>query len=495
MMWQLTAMALYMAGMLYIGYRATKQVQNLDDYMLGGRRLSPTVAALSAGASDMSGWLMMGLPGALYAAGLFQAWIAIGLTVGAWLNWLFVAPRLRSYTEVAGNSITIPSFFQNRFKHDSRVMRIAAGAIILVFFTFYVSSMMVAAGKFVESTFGQPYLVGMLAVSAIVVVYTLFGGFLGATYTDVVQGTLMLIALLVVPVVALVAVGGLDQVIDGIRAVESQDGQPRLSLAAGGTLIGGISAAAWGLGYFGQPHIIVRFMAIRSAREVKVARRIGISWMILGLLGASAAALVGIAYFNLNPNEFVSNDPEQVFLVLASEMFHPFFAGLVLAAVLAAIMSTLSSQLIVCSSAVIEDLYKLFRKRSLSRRGEVTAGRLGVLIVSVVAILLALNDDNPAVLALVAFAWAGFGASFGPTIILSLFWQRLTSQGALSGMVAGAVVAFAWGQIPALSGTLYEIVPGFLANLIVAVVVSLATTPPSAEVQAEFEEAVAASKA
>lgn len=495
MMWQLTAMALYMAGMLYIGYRATKQVQNLNDYMLGGRRLSPTVAALSAGASDMSGWLMMGLPGALYAAGLFQAWIAIGLTVGAWLNWLFVAPRLRSYTEVAGNSITIPSFFQNRFKHDSRVMRIAAGAIILVFFTFYVSSMMVAAGKFVESTFGQPYLVGMLAVSAIVVVYTLFGGFLGATYTDVVQGTLMLIALLVVPVVALVAVGGLDQVIDGIRAVESQDGQPRLSLAAGGTLIGGISAAAWGLGYFGQPHIIVRFMAIRSAREVKVARRIGISWMILGLLGASAAALVGIAYFNLNPNEFVSNDPEQVFLVLASEMFHPFFAGLVLAAVLAAIMSTLSSQLIVCSSAVIEDLYKLFRKRSLSRRGEVTAGRLGVLIVSVVAILLAINDDNPAVLALVAFAWAGFGASFGPTIILSLFWQRLTSKGALSGMVAGAVVAFTWGQIPALSGTLYEIVPGFLANLIVAVVVSLATTPPSAEVQAEFEEAVAASKA
>lgn len=495
MTWQIVAMVLYFAGMLYIGYYATKQVKDLDDYMLGGRRLSPTVAALSAGASDMSGWLMMGLPGALYALGLFQAWIAIGLTIGAWLNWLLVAPRLRSYTEVAGNSITIPSFFQNRFKHNSRIMRIAAGAIILVFFTFYVSSMMVAAGKFVESTFNQPYIVGMLIVSAIVVIYTLFGGFLGASYTDVAQGTLMLLALLVVPVVALFAVGGFDDVIEGIRAVEAADGQARLSLAAGGTLIGGISAAAWGLGYFGQPHIIVRFMAIRSARETKIARRIGIGWMVLGLLGACASALVGIAYFNQHPNDFVSNDPEQVFLVLASDLFHPFLAGLVLAAVLAAIMSTLSSQLIVCSSAIIEDLYKLFMKRSMSKRGEVIAGRLGVLVVSVIAILLALNDDNPAVLALVAFAWAGFGASFGPTIILSLFWKRLTSQGALWGMVAGAVVAFIWGQTPSLSGFLYEIVPGFLANLVVAVVVSLVTAPPSAEAQAEFDEAVAASKA
>ncbi|MDO5677547.1 MAG: hypothetical protein Q4G35_08595 [Propionibacteriaceae bacterium] len=301
MTWQLLAMALYMAGMLYIGYRATKQVKDLDDYMLGGRRLSPAVAALSAGASDMSGWLMMGLPGALYAAGLFQAWIAIGLTIGAWLNWLLVAPRLRSYTEIARNSITIPSFFQNRFRHDSRVMRIAAGAIILVFFTFYVSSGMVAGGKFMESTFNQPYLLGMLLVSGVVIIYTLFGGFLGASYTDVAQGILMFVALLVVPVMGLIAVGGFDAVAEGIRAVEAVDGKERLSLAAGGTLIGGISAAAWGLGYFGQPHIIVRFMAIRSARETKVARRIGISWMALGLLGACATALIGIAYFNQHP--------------------------------------------------------------------------------------------------------------------------------------------------------------------------------------------------
>ncbi|MBB1508686.1 sodium/proline symporter PutP [Tessaracoccus sp. MC1756] len=495
MIWQLTAMALYMAGMLYIGYRATKQVEDLDDYMLGGRRLSPAVAALSAGASDMSGWLMMGLPGALYAAGLFQAWIAIGLTIGAWLNWLLVAPRLRSYTEIARNSITIPSFFQHRFRHDSPVMRVAASLIILVFFTFYVSSGMVAGGKFVESTFDQPYLLGMLIVSGVVITYTLFGGFLGATYTDVVQGILMFVALLVVPIIGLIAVGGIDEVMAGIRAVEAHDGLPRLSLSAGGTLIGGISAAAWGLGYFGQPHIIVRFMAIRSARETRVARRIGVTWMALGLLGTCATALVGIAYFNQHPNEFVSRDPEQVFLVLSSEVFHPFLAGLVLAAVLAAIMSTLSSQLVVCSSAVIEDLYKLVTKRTMTKRQEVVAGRLGVLAVSVIALLLAINDDNPAVLLLVAFAWAGFGASFGPTIILSLFWRRLTSQGALWGMVSGAVVAFVWGRTETLSSTLYEIVPGFLANLLVAVVVSLLTAPPAPEVVDEFEEAVAASKA
>ncbi|MDO5500688.1 MAG: sodium:proline symporter, partial [Propionibacteriaceae bacterium] len=308
---------------------------------------------------------------------------------------------------------------------------------------------------------------------------------------------LMLLALLIVPIVALIAIGGWDDVVAGIRAVEAAEGAdvaPRLDLFSG-SLIGGISAAAWGLGYFGQPHIIVRFMAIRSARETKVARRIGIAWMILGLIGACAAALVGIAYFHLHPNEFVSNDQEQVFLMLTQEMFPSFLVGLVLAAVLAAIMSTLSSQLIVCSSAVIEDLYRLFTKRTLTTKQEVMAGRLGVLIVSIVALLLAINGDNPTVLAMVAFAWAGFGASFGPTIILSLFWKRLTSQGALAGMVAGAVVAFIWGQTPALSGFLYEIVPGFLANLIVAVVVSLATKAPSQEVIEEFDTAIAAAKA
>ncbi|WP_019203758.1 sodium/proline symporter PutP [Tsukamurella sp. 1534] len=487
--YQTIAVTLYFAAMLCIGWVAyTRTRDSLDDYMLAGRGLKPWVAALSAGASDMSGWLLMGLPGAVYAKGLVEAWIAIGLTVGAWLNWKFVAPRLRSYTEVAGNSITIPSFLEHRLRDQSRSLRIVCGLIILIFFTFYVSSGMVAAGKFFDSTFGVQYMHGMLIVAVVTMIYTLFGGFLGATLTDVAQGLLMLAALVAVPIVALINVGGPSITIDTVEKVNPDF----FSLFAGGTALGIISAAAWGLGYFGQPHIIVRFMALRTPQEATTARRFGIGWMVVSAVGAIATAFIGIAYFALNP-ERAPKDPETVFLVLAQIMFHPFVAGLVLAAVLAAVMSTISSQLVVCSSALVEDLFKIFAERTgraptISDAMYVRLGRLGVLIVAVIAVLLAI-DPSDSILDLVGFAWAGFGASFGPVVILSLFWRKLTHAGALAGLIVGAAVAFIWGQWPPVD--LYEIVPGFIANVIVAVGVSLATYKDDPSVDEEFDRAAA----
>ncbi len=484
---KILAMVVYMIVMLGIGWYAYKRTSDLDDYMLAGRKLRPGVAALSAGASDMSDWLLLALPGAIYLSGLTAAWIAIGLTIGAWLNWKFVAPRLRSYTEVSNNSITLPSFFENRLKDGSRSLRIIAGVITLAFFTFYVSSGMVAGGTFFESSFDSNYYLGIIVVAGVTVLYTLFGGFMGATFTDVVQGSLMLIALLVVPIIGLTQVGGFGGMSESIRQVDDS----MLNIVAGaGTMTGFlaiVSAAAWGLGYFGQPHILVRFMALRSPRDTKAGRRIGIGWMAISVVGAILMALVGVAYFQQNP-QLTLSDPEAVFLALSQAFFHPLVAGVVLAAVLAAIMSTISSQLVVSSSALVEDLYNMIAKKSLSAKRGVILGRIGVLVVSVIAFILA-ADRNESILALVAFAWAGFGASFGPTVLLALYWKKLTMAGALSGMVAGAVVVFTWGN-SGLSDVLYEIVPGFVLNVIVAVVVSKLTYKRSAEIEAEFDEAV-----
>ena len=489
---QLIAIGLYFITMLGIGYYAYFKTTDLDDYMLAGRKLSPGVAALSAGASDMSGWLLMGLPGAIYTTGLVEAWIAIGLTIGAYLNWRFVAPRLRSYTELSNNSITLPSFFENRFKDHTRLLRIASGIIILVFFTFYVSSGMVAGGVFFEASFNTHYLFGMLLVAGITLTYTLFGGFLGASLTDVVQGLLMLAALIIVPVLVVITMGGPGATIDAIQAADAAhnlanpgDELRRTSLLFGGSLLAIISAASWGLGYFGQPHIIVRFMALRSSADAKAGRRIGIGWMILVASGAVFTGLIGVGYFHTSGRTL--DNPETVFLLLSQILFHPLVAGMVLAAVLAAIMSTVSSQLIVCSSALVEDLYKIFGK-DLSAQQQVQLGRLGVLAVAVVAALLAI-DPRSNILGLVAFAWAGFGAAFGPIVLLSLFWRRLTAMGALAGMIAGAVVVGVWGYIPSLQALMYEIVPGFIACTLTAIVVSLVTRPRhDKEIEAEFTD-------
>jgi len=479
---QLLAIVIYMLAMIVIGWFAYRRTKNLNDYMLGGRDLGPAVTALSAGAADMSGWLLMGLPGAIYAAGLVEAWIAIGLTVGAWLNWYLVAPRLRVYTQISKDSITIPSFLDNRLRDNTKLIRIVSGIVILVFFTFYVSSGMVSGGKFFQSSFGFDYHTGLLIVSVVTVGYTLFGGFLAVSYTDFLQGLIMFLALILVPIFGLFFTGGIGETIDSIQAVNPE----QFSLfASTATAAGIISSVAWGLGYFGQPHIIVRFMAIKSVKETKQARRIGIGWMILSLVGAICTALVGLAYFQQNGGTI--DDPETVFIVMGQILFHPFIAGIMLAAILAAIMSTISSQLIVTSSALVEDMYKALFKKEASDKHYVMAGRIAVLVVSVVAAYLGWNPDS-SILDLVGFAWAGFGAAFGPTILLALYWRKLTNVGALVGMVAGAVVAYIWGQNEALSGMLYEIVPGFFINLILTVIISLVTYKRNPEIEKEFDD-------
>ena len=480
-MYQLVSIIVYMLAMVLIGYYAFRRTSNLTDYMLGGRSLGPAVTALSAGAADMSGWLLMGLPGAIYLNGLVEIWIAVGLITGAYLNYVLVAPRLRVYTQVSGDSITIPSFLENRLKDKSRILRIVSSVIILIFFTFYVSSGMVAGGKFFLSSFGLDYHVGLLIVSAVVIFYTLFGGFLAVSYTDVVQGVVMFLALLLVPIFGLFVTGGISETAMSIREVDPK----LLNFVSGASVLGVLSAVAWGLGYFGQPHIIVRFMAIGSVKDVKSARRIGIGWMFLSLLGAVATALIGIAYYQQNNSAL--KDPETVFIVLGQIIFHPLIAGIMLAAVLAAVMSTISSQLIVTSSALIEDLYKTVVKTDASDKQYVFLGRMAVLIVSVIAIALAW-PNNESILEIVSFAWAGFGASFGPIILLSLYWRKITAKGALWGMITGAATVLIWGNIKVLSDTLYEIIPGFLICLLVVYFVSKATYRPNTEIDKEFTE-------
>ncbi|MDO4243294.1 MAG: sodium/proline symporter PutP [Actinomyces sp.] len=485
---QTISMTIYFLGMVAIGWWASGRNNSLDDYMLADRGLGPAVTALSAGAADMSGWLLMGLPGALYASGLVESWIAVGLTVGAWLNWRYVAPRLRTYTEVARNSITIPSFLDNRLHDSTHVLRWAAGLIILVFFTFYVSSGMVAGGMFFNSSFGMSYRAGMILVAAVTVLYTLVGGFLAVSYTDFVQGVMMVCALVAVPVVGVIHLGGIGATVEAVNAV---DPGYWAMVGASTSAIGVISSLAWGLGYFGQPHIIVRFMAIRSPEETIAGRRIGIGWMLFAVAGAAATAIVGVATYHRDRSRL--GDPETVFISLGQLLFHPLIAGFMLAAILAAIMSTVSSQLLVTSSALIEDLFsQLPASRRASPKRLVLYSRLAVLAVSLVAAAMAWEKNNT-ILALVAFAWAGFGASFGPTVLLSLYWRRLTAPGAVAGMVTGAVLVIIWGNLDTGIFDLYEILPGFVGNLLVAWAVSRLGRPDPA-VEEEFEAAVAATR-
>ena len=480
-------MIVYFVAMIIIGLWAYTRTKNLDDYMLGGRDLNPTVAALSAGAADMSGWLLMGLPGALYLAGVVEAWIAVGLTIGAWINWKVTAPRLRSYTQVV-DTITVPSFLGQRLHDPSHLVRIVSGLIIFVFFTFYVSSGMVAGGTFFESAFGMDYHLGMTIVAGVVVLYTLVGGFLAVSWTDMVQGLMMLIALILVPAVGIIALGGFGAVAEGVNATNPDF----LNLLGGKSFIYIISNLAWGLGYFGQPHIIVRFMAMRSPSEAKSARRIGIGWMILSVIGAGGTAIVGIAAHAKGVWTVGEENAESVFILSGQYLFPAVIAGFMLAAILAAIMSTISSQLLVTSSAVVEDVMNAKGTRDRSAASGVTIGRVTVLLVAILAAIFAWYRTD-SILNLVAFAWAGFGAAFGPIVILALYWRKLTWQGSLAGMVTGAVVVGVWGTFKWLD--LYEIIPGFILALLVAYVVSRATYKPNAQIEDEFDTAVRLSTA
>lgn len=491
----------YLVGMLIIGIVMYRRTADLSDFVLGGRSLGPAVAALSAGASDMSGWLMLGLPGAIYVSGISESWIAIGLAIGAYLNWQFIAKRLRVYTEVSNNAITIPDFLENRFKDSSRVLRVISALVILIFFTFYTSSGMVAGAKLFEASFGLSYQLALWIGVIVVVSYTFLGGFLAVVWTDFVQGSLMLLALIVVPIVAVSQIGGWNEAVQAVGNINPD----HLSMVKGVGIIAIISSIAWGLGYFGQPHIIVRFMALKSAKDVPTARFIGTTWMILGLYGAIFTGFAGLAYvasqdasiftaigMNVVTDGGVQmlDDPEKIFIAFSQILFHPVVAGILLAAILSAIMSTIDSQLLVSSSAVAEDFYKAIFRREATDMELVWVGRIATIVIALIAAVIAINPEAT-VLELVSYAWAGFGAAFGPTIILSLFWKRITRNGALAGIIVGAVTVIIWGDF--LSGgifDLYEIVPGFLLNLIVAIVVSLAGKP-TPEIEEEFDKAIA----
>lgn len=492
----------YLVAMLAIGLISYRLTSNLSDYVLGGRRLGGGVAALSAGASDMSSWLLLGLPGYAYVAGMEVIWISVGLALGAYLNWQFVATRLRKYTELAGDSITIPDFLENRFHDKSKLLRVISAFVILVFFAFYTSSGLVGGALLFEASFGFSYIQALWIGAIVIISYTFLGGFLAVSWTDFFQGILMFLALIIVPIVAISEMGGWSETVNVVGQIDPA----HLDVFAGVTTIGIISLAAWGLGYFGQPHIITRFMAVKSSQEVPKARLIGMTWMVLALLGAIFTGFVGIAYFSsmgggLEP--LAAGTEETVFILFTQLLFNPWISGFLLAAILAAIMSTIDSQLLVSSSAITEDFYKAIFRKEASEKELVWVGRAGVILIAIIAIILAYNPEN-SVLDLVSYAWAGFGAAFGPLIILSLFWKRMTRNGALAGMIIGAVTVVAWkllstppvdpetGELLAQSEafipfSLYEIVPGFIFAWVAILVVSLLGKEPSKEIQDEFD--------
>jgi SSS family solute:Na+ symporter/sodium/proline symporter len=421
----------------------------------------------------MSGWMLLGLPGAMYISGLSSAWIALGLTLGAYLNYLLVAPRLRVFTELLDDAVTIPEYFERRFDDRGHLIRILSSVVIIIFFAIYTTSGVVAGGKLFESSFGLNYELGLFITAGVVVAYSTFGGFLAVSTTDFVQGCIMFLALILVPIVTLNQIGSVAQTQHYLMELS-----PAMLTLGGGSLLGILSAASWGLGYFGQPHIIVRFMAIRSVREIKIARRIGMSWMIISLTGAIAVGLVGAAYIKSIGGNL--SDPETIFIFLSNTLFDPLVSGFLLAAILAAIMSTISSQLLVTSCSLTEDIYHTFLRKKANDTELVLVGRFSIVAVALLAIFLAHNRDS-SILSLVSNAWAGFGAAFGPVVLLSLFWARMTRQGALAGIVVGASAVLFWiygdftinNQTP--SDYIYEIVPGFFAGVIAIVTVSLLT--------------------
>lgn len=476
----------YFALMLAIGFYAWYHAtSSSEEYLLAGRGLSPAVTALSAGAADMSGWLLMGLPGAIFVAGLHEAWIGIGLWTGQLLNWILVAPRLREQTERYDNALTIPAFLSSRFPSRAMALRVISAVVVVVFFVVYTASGLVAGGKLFHMafhhlfTFGglSEYQTGVWLTLLIVLIYTSVGGFLAVSLTDFVQGCIMMLALVIMPLMILYGSGGggLSQATDTLSGITDPRGY--LTWTHGLGFIGWLSAFTWALGYFGQPHIIVRFMAIRSVKDVPTARNIGMTWMLISLVGAICMAVFGRAYAMRNGLDI--EDEETIFIILADLLFNPLVTGFLYAALLAAIMSTVSSQLLVASSSLVEDGYRLFFNREASARQSVNAGRISVVLVGLVAAIIARNPDSQ-VLGLVSHAWAGFGSAFGPLILLSLMWPRMSGWGAVAGLATGALTVISWISLgwndEFMGGEgVYEIIPGFIVSWISIYVVSLLT--------------------
>ena len=487
---------IYIVFVLAVGYVAYRRTENLSDYILGGRRLGSWTTALSACASDMSGWLLLGLPGYAYAAGYEAGWIAVGLLVGTYFNWRLVATRLRRYSVIAGDSQTLPEFFEKRFQDNSHILRVVSAIFILLFFLFYTSSGLVAGGKLFNAVFELPYHWAVTVGALVILVYTFIGGFLAVSWTDLFQGLLMALALIIASILAISNAGGWEATTSSISqsnpalldAFTDSNNEPLGWLAI-------ISLLAWGLGYFGQPHILARFKAIRTTKEIPAARRIAVTWVFITL---SCALLVGLVGIPSLEQPLQGADTEKVFILLVQTLFHPLVAAVCLAAILAAIMSTADSQLLVSAAAFTSDFYKtlfhnklihnnLFHKTA-SERQLVWIGRVAVLVIAIIALILAWDPDRK-VLDLVAYAWAGFGAAFGPTLIMSLFWRRMNRYGAFAGIMAGGLTVLIWKQLSGGIFDVYEIVPGFVLSLVSIIAFSLLTTKPSDDILKDFEKA------
>ena len=481
--------------MIMIGVMYAKKNNSSSDFFLGGRKVGPWMTALSAEASDMSGWLLMGLPGLAYLGGMKEAfWTALGLVIGTYLNWLIVAKPLRKCTIAFGDSITIPEFLTNRFKDKSRVLSTVSVIFIIIFFTIYTASGFVACAKLFNSVFGLTYHTGLIIGVAVILLYTIMGGYLAVCATDFVQGSLMFVACIVAAIVMVVVLGGPSNAIESVaafsqRAISGEFGdamQQKFIANQNYGIVPIISALAWGLGYFGMPHILIRFMGIRSNKEVALSRRIATIWVVIAFIGTLVVGSLGTVYL---PNILSPNAAETVFSATIQKMFPPFIGGIFLCAILAAAMSTADSQLLVASSAFSQDIFKGLIKKDATTKEVLNISRLAVFIIAAIAFVLSL-DENSSIFGLVSYAWAGFGATFGPLILLSLFWRGCTAKGAIAGLITGGVTVVAWHNIPASVSPIfgvYEILPAFILCLLVTVVVSLLDKNKDAQMLEEFD--------
>ena len=505
----LIAMVIYMTAVIVIGVVFSKKAnQSSENYFLGGRSLGPWVTAMSAEASDMSGWLLMGLPGVAYWCGLADAaWTAIGLAIGTYFNWLIVSKRLRRYSIRANNSITLPEFFSNRFREKNKVIMTLAALFILVFFTVYASSCLVTCGKLFSTLFGASYQSMLILGAVFVLLYTILGGFLAESASDFMQAIVMIIALTVVVVLSTIKAGGLDAVIANAQSIPGfleffgiaqpavdeagtqlvEAGKPLFGAAGEYSLLSVFSMLAWGLGYFGMPQVLLRFMAIRKESELKMSRRIAMIWVVISL---AVAVFIGIAGRALYPDALLTKaTAENIFITLSTSLLPPLLAGFIMAGILAATISSSDSYLLIAASAFSKNIYQGIFKKNASDKQVMTVSRLTLLVIAIIAIVIAL-DENSVIFSIVSFAWAGFGATFGPLIIFSLFWKRTNRAGAIAGMVGGAAMVFIWKLgISKLGGAfgIYELLPAFIFSSLCIVVVSLLTKAPSKEIQEDFE--------
>lgn len=505
----LSAFAAYLLLMIVIGVVYMKRTNNSEDYFLGGRGLNAWVAALSAQASDMSGWLLMGLPGAIYSLGTGQIWIAVGLFVGTVCNWVFISGRLRRYTIEANNSLTIPAYFENRFRDKKKILLLVSSVVIVIFFLVYTASALAAGGKLFNTVFGIDYHIALAIGAGVILCYTFMGGFMAVCVTDFVQGTLMLIGLLIVPIIAYFMLpGNLTELLNesGVTNGAAAYLNPFSNGDRPYTFVEIFSQLAWGLGYCGMPHILTRFMAVKNEKELKKSKYIAIVWDILSLGAACFIGVIGRAFLIpvvLGENGAASS--ESVFIELINKLFTqelalPFIGGIFLCGILAAIMSTADSQLLVTASAVSEDLYHSFVDKNADSKKIMQISRMTVVVVAVLAFVIAWNPDS-SIMGLVSNAWAGLGSAFGPTVLLSLFWRRTNLAGAIAGIVSGGLTVIIWDYIPLMGGQtlgtatgLYSLAVGFVLSALMIVVFSLATKAPSKEITDEFDRVSAAKK-